>query len=232
MRRGRPAPGLAAAAAACAVVALLAVPGCERAKDAAREKYYNALEKVGLERREVLVKRVDNAKEAQQEAQEQFRDALEEFQALVGADGGDLEARYEKLRGEYEDAAKRAGAVHDKIRSVRNVADSLFREWEAEIGQYTDENLARESRRQKQETVGRYDQLLASMERAAAKMDPVLAKFHDQVLFLKHNLNAKVLGSLKGTAATLQGDVDRLIEDMQRSIQEADAFIRDMGKKE
>lgn len=218
------------------VAVLLAVAAvltaCERAKESAREKYYNALEKVGLERREVLVKRVDNAREAQQKAQEQFRDALEEFKSLVGYKGGELESKYEKLRGEYEDAKQRADAVNEKIRAVRNVATSLFREWETEIGQYTDASLASESRRELSETRHRYEQLVTTMEKSAAKMDPVLRKLHDQVLFLKHNLNARVLGSLKGTADSLQIDVTKLIADMQISIQEADAFIKDMGKKE
>lgn len=214
------------------VAALALLPACEKAKESAREKYYNALEKVGLERREVLVSRVDSAREAQQKAQEKFRDALEEFKALVGYKGGELEAKYEKLRGEYEDAKKRADTVNEKIQAVRNVGGSLFKEWETEIGQYTDASLARESRREMTETRRRYEQLVGVMEKAASKMDPVLAKLHDQVLFLKHNLNAKVLGSLRGTADALQIDVTRLIADMQASIQEADAFIKDMGKKE
>ena len=36
-------------------------------------------------------------------------------------------------------------------------------------------------------------------------MKPVLAAFHDQVLVLKHNLNARAIASLEGTAVTLQG---------------------------
>jgi hypothetical protein len=216
-----------------AVIAAVAVlPACEKTKEEAREKYYNALEKVGLERREVLVRRVDNAREAERKAQEQFRDALEEFKSLVGYQGGKLEAKYKKLDGEYEDAKERVDAVHEKIRGVRNVANSLFREWETEIGQFTDANLARESRRELTDTRRRYEQLVGSMEKAAAKMDPVLGKLHDQVLFLKHNLNAEVLGSLKGTADALEGDVAKLIGDIEASIREADAFIKDMGKKE
>jgi len=214
------------------VAAVTVLAACDRAKEAAREKYYNALEKVGFERREVLVKRVDGARDAQQKAQEQFRDALEEFKSLVGYKGGELEAKYEKLRGEYDDAKKRADTVTERIQSVRNVAGSLFREWETEIGQYTDPALARESRRELTETRRRYEQLVGVMEKAASKMEPVLGRLHDQVLFLKHNLNAKVLGSLKGTADALQTDVTKLIADMQVSIQEADAFIKDMGKKE
>ena len=211
-----------------AVLVILTATGCRQAKEAVREQYYTALEKVGLEKREVLVRRVDNAREAQQKAEKQFRDALEEFKALVDYRGGELESRYEKLRGEYEDSKQRADTVHDKIRAVKNVATALFKEWETEIGKYTNAEMKRTSQRELAETRRRYEQLVAVMEKAASRMGPVLAKLQDQVLFLKHNLNAKVLGSLQTTATSLQADVDQLVRDMEASIREADAFIRDM----
>jgi len=211
-----------------AVLVMLPVAGCRQAKEAAREQYYTALEKVGLEKREVLVKRVDNAREAQQKAEKQFRDALEEFKALVDYRGGELESRYEKLRGEYEDAKQRADTVHDKIRAVKNVATALFKEWETEIGKYTNAEMKRVSQRELAETRTRYEQLVVVMERAASRMDPVLAKLQDQVLFLKHNLNARALGSLSGTARSLELEVSGLIQQMQGSIAEAESYIKEM----
>jgi hypothetical protein len=209
------------------VAALVLATGCEKARDS----YYKALEKVGVEKREVLVGRVEKARDAQQEAQQQFRDALQEFQSIVGYRGGELEAKYEKLRGEYEDSKKRADDVNDKIRAVRNVATSLFKEWETELGQFTDASLRAESQRELRETQRRYGQVVAVMEKAAARMDPVLRKLNDQVLFLKHNLNARALGSLQGTARSLQGDVDGLVRDMEASIAEASKFIEEMAKQ-
>ena len=205
---------------------LLALPlaGCQ----AAREEYYRALEKVGVEKRELLVHRVDKAKQAQQEAQEQFKDALEEFQALVGHQGGDLETMYKKLSGEYEDSVRRADEVRERVRKVEEVAQSLFDEWRKEIGQYGDAELRRESERQLEATRARYGQLVQVMKRSTRPMEPVLGKLHDQVLFLKHNLNAKALGSLSGTAKNLQVEVDALIAQMQSSIAEADRFIAEM----
>ncbi|MEO1087072.1 MAG: DUF2959 family protein, partial [Acidobacteriota bacterium] len=71
--------------------------GCDFFKKKAREQYYSYLENVGYEKRDLLVKRVDRARDAQEDAQEEFEDALEQFQALVGHDGGELEAVYNKL---------------------------------------------------------------------------------------------------------------------------------------
>ena len=187
--------------------------------------YYSALEKVGLEKREILVDRVESARDAQGEAQEQFKDALERFKALVGYDGGDLEKRYEILSDEYDDSRKQAEAVRERIDGVKDVAGALFREWERELEEYSDPSLKRRSRSQLDDTRARYDQLVRAMDRAAASMDPVLAMLRDQTLFLKHNLNARALGSLSGTADQLQADVTRLVKQMQASIAEANRFL-------
>ena len=63
-------------------------------------------------------------------------------------------------------------------------------------------------------------------------MDPVLAKLKDQVLFLKHNLNAQAIASLKSELVTVEGNIQSLIKDLNASIQEADSFIDSMEKDE
>jgi ElaB/YqjD/DUF883 family membrane-anchored ribosome-binding protein len=187
--------------------------------------YYSALEKVGIEKRDILVDRVESVRDAQTEAQEQFKDALEQFKALVGYGGGDLEAMYNTLSGEYEASQGQAQTVRDRVAAVKEVAGALFREWEGELAQYSDPNLRRQSQRQLNDTRARYNQLASAMDRAAASMDPVLATLHDQTLFLKHNLNARALGSLSRTADDLQADVSRLVKQMQAAIAEANRFI-------
>ena len=57
-------------------------------------------------------------------------------------------------------------------------------------------------------------------------MEPVLSQFRDQVLYLKHNLNAAAIGSLRGTADTIQCDLQRLLKQMNASIAEADKFVQ------
>jgi hypothetical protein len=187
--------------------------------------YYSALETIGVEKRELLADRVEAARDEQAAAQQQFRDALEQFKAVAGYRGGELEAMYEKLRGEYEGSAARAQAVRDRISAVQDVAEALFAEWEEELAQYSDPKLRRSSQKQLTDTRRRYGQLVTTMQRASSRMDPILAVLKDHVLFLKHNLNAQALGSLAETTETLQTDVDRLIRDMQAAITEADSFL-------
>lgn len=212
-----------------AVIAFVLVGFAVGCYDKGGAVYLGALEKLGMEKRDVLVKRVKHTKEAQEEAQEQFRDALEEFQAMVGYDGGDLEKQYDKLRSEYESSADKAEEVHDRIDGIKKVSDKLFKEWESELEQFSDPDMRRASAEQLQQTRRRSAELIATMEKAAATMDPVLQQLEERVLFLKHNLNAQALGSLQQSSDALQADVTTLIGEMQKSIAEADRFIAEMN---
>ena len=201
--------------------ALFVLTGCESA-------YYGAMEQLGIPKREILVDRVEAARDAQEEAKEQFASALEEFSAVAGFDGGDLEEVYERLNGEFEQSEERAAAVRDRIEAVESVSRALFDEWGTEIEQYSSESLRRSSERQLRDTKRRYDGLVASMWRAEGRIEPVLDAFRDQVLYLKHNLNARAIASLRDELSTIESDVARLLADMEQAIAESDAFISEM----
>lgn len=188
--------------------------------------YYAAWEKLGYEKRDLLKSAVKKARGEQKEAGEEFQDALTQLQKLTGYRGGSLETAYNRFKGDYEDCERQATAVRDQIREVDTVARDLFREWEGEIRQYESASLASDSRRKLDETRTRFSQLSSSLHAAEATMEPVLRQFRDQVLYLKHNLNAAAVGSLRGKADTIQYDIQRLLEQMNRSIAEADRFIQ------
>jgi hypothetical protein len=187
--------------------------------------YYDVLEQLGYAKRDLLIDRVAKTERAQTEAKEQFADALQHFLSVTKVDGGELQRKYEELSGELSRSEARAKEVRDRIASVESVADALFSEWRKELGQYTNESLRSQSERELDNTRRRYEQLLRLMHRAADRMEPVLANFRDQVLFLKHNLNARALASLDSTNRELQGDSERLIADTEVSIRESQAFI-------
>ncbi len=200
---------------------ILLAAGCETA-------YYDAMEQFGVHKREILIDRIEDAQDAQEEGQEQFKDALEQFQAVVNFDGGNLEAVYNELDDEYEASVSAADNIRDRIDAVENVAEALFTEWSAELAEYSNQNLRRDSERQLNETRRRYERLMGSMRNAEKTIDPVLASLKDNVLYLKHNLNARAIASLKGELATVNDDVTRLISAMQSAINESNAFIEDM----
>lgn len=174
---------------------------------------------------EILVDRIKSSQAAQEEAQEQFSSALEQFRSVVNFNGGDLEALYDQLNAEFEDSEASADKVRKRIRDVKDVSEALFEEWEAELELYSSGSLRRASQLQLNETRHQYKKMLASMEQSEKRMQPVLNAFRDQVLYLKHNLNARAIAALKGEFGAIKLDIDRLLRDMQRSIDESRKFV-------
>ena len=189
---------------------------------------YDALEKVGYHKRDILIDRIDAAQASQTEGQEQFKSALEQFKSVINFDGGDLEVTLDLLNDEYEASVDAADEIHDRINSVENVADALFDEWQEELEQYSNASLRRDSERQLKDTRRRYSKVLGAMRRAEKAIDPVLASLKDNTLYLKHNLNARAIASLKNELGTVDNDVNALLTAMRQAINESNAFIDEL----
>ena len=204
-----------------ATASLLA--GCETA-------YYSAMEKVGFAKRDILASRVVSARDAQLEAKEEITDALTEFGKVVSYQGGDLEAQYKRLAAQLEDSEAAARAVRSRIADVESVADALFDEWQAELAQYSSASLRTQSEQQLRQTRARYREMLGAMQRAEGRLEPALQPLRDQVLFLKHNLNARAVAGLKGEVTRVDAQVNQLVAELNRAIAEANRFIADLEK--
>lgn len=187
--------------------------------------YFRMLEASAQDKRGILVTRVEVARDSLEEAKQQFQTALERFSALTRFDGGDLEDLYRQIRIEYDYSRAKAVAVRNRIDAVEDMAAALFAEWEAELEQYTSRSLRSNSRQKLRQTQQHYSQLIQAMRRAESKIEPVLRAFHDQVLFLKHNLNAQAVASLEHELAAMSIGVAGLIGAMERSIGRANDFV-------
>jgi hypothetical protein len=173
--------------------------------------------------------RVENARDSLEEAKEQFQCALDKFSALTHFDGGDLDDLYRQLKIEFDYSQAKALAVKDRIDAVQDVAEALFAEWESELDDYTSRSLRSSSRQKLKLTQQHYGQLITAMRRAESKIEPVLGVFQDQVLYLKHNLNAKAVASLEHELAAMTVGVSGLIGAMERSIARANDFMTSLN---
>jgi len=189
------------------------------------------MESLGYPKRDLMISRVKDAKKTQQDAKEQFRSALERFKSVVKMPGGRLEAKYEQLNSELERSESKAKEVKQRIAAVEDVSEALFSEWRSELKEYKNQDYRRISERKLEDTRRRYEQLIRAMKNAESRIEPVLQPMRDNVLFLKHNLNAEALSSLGGELRSVESNVDYLIADLERSIAESDQFIREIGKE-
>ena len=204
------------------LVLTLTLTGCQSA-------YYSAMEKVGVHKRDILIDRVEETKDSQQESQEEFKSALERLTTLIDFNGGELQDTYNQLNDDYESSLKAANEVSTNINKVEDVAEALFDEWSDELEQYKSASLKRESSKKLAATKRQFDQLLSSMRSAEGKMEPVLTSLHDNVLYLKHNLNAQAVSAIKGEFTNLKRDIQLLMNDMNKSIADSNKFIEQMN---
>jgi len=200
------------------IIILLALSACSSA-------YYGAMEKLGVHKRDIMVDRVKAARDTQNEAKEQFLTAMEQFKSVVNFQGGDLEERYNELNATLRKSETEAEAVRKRIDAVEDVSEALFDEWRAEIKQYSSDSLRRASQRKYDQTKAKYETLIAAMQKAESKLEPALIPLRDQVLFMKHNLNARAIAGLSDELVTVQTNVDTLVRDMEQAIAQADQFI-------
>ncbi len=204
-----------------ALLLALCVTGCQSA-------YYAAAEQVGYHKREILADRVEDARDAQADAEEQFESAQAHFLSLIDFDGGELQRVYDELSDEYDASLSAAEAVTDRIDAIEHVAGALFDEWEEELGEYSNARLRADSERKLKETRRRYEQLITVMRRSEKRMQPVLTAMNDNVLYLKHNLNARAVAALKTEFSQIDREIDALIAEMRKAIATSDEFIESL----
>lgn len=213
--------GVAGARSAAVPLLLVALGGCQSIS-------YSFWEQFGYEKRDFLISNVEAVQDAQEAAKEEFADALEHFNSVVEVEPSELRTVYNRLSSSFEDAESRAEEVSDRIDDVEDVSKDLFSEWRRELKEYGNANLRSASEQQLKDSEGKYEDLIGAMRRAESRMAPVLTAFRDNVLFLKHNLNAQAVASLKTELSSIQSNVSLLILEMEASIAESDSFIKDM----
>ena len=197
-------------------------------KEAVREVKYSAYETVGLEKRDLFKSQVKTVKDKQDDSKEEFEDALAQLKAVYNFDGGKLEREYSKLKSAYDDANQSATAVRENIQKLDTIAGDLFKEWATEIGQISAGDLRAKSQASYDQTQKKYRSYYSQLKKSETRVTPILKKMNDQVLFLKHNLNAAAIAGLKVEAARIESDIAKLIGEMNQSIKEADELISEL----
>jgi len=171
------------------------------------------------------VAQVDQACDSLKESRDQFVDALEKFKYIARHDDSPLDLRYQQLKKRYDVCRNKADQVTKRIRAIEEVSDALFAEWEAELAMYSSRTLRARSQQQLKKSRQQYGRLVKALKMAESRMQPVLAAFQDQVLFLKHNLNAHAIAALRQEFVEVGMDISKLIEVMEHTINEASQFV-------
>ncbi len=188
--------------------------------------YYQSRESLlGHHKRDIVVIQVEQTCNSLINTRDQFEDALQQFKAIVSVKESSLEHRYKLLQRQYDFCKNKSDDVSHRIAAIEEVSDSLFKEWESELADYNNRALRSKSRQQLKASKQQYTRLIRTMRKAESRINPVLSAFKDQVLFLKHNLNAQAIAALQHEFIEISIDISQLIEVMEATINEASQFV-------
>ncbi len=190
-----------------------------------RTIYYSARESIGEHKRDQIIFQVEQTCISLQETRDEFQDALERFKNLVNTNDASLEHKYNLLNRQYQFCCSKSEGVSQRIRAIEQVSEALFNEWENELNEYTNRNLRNNSKRQLKAAKQNYARLIKAMRRAEHTINPVLTAFKDQVLYLKHNLNARAIAALQQEFIEISIDISQLILAMEQTLHEASLFV-------
>ncbi|MEO8601876.1 MAG: DUF2959 family protein [bacterium] len=191
--------------------------------------YYAAMEQLGWEPRDVLVSRVETARDALAEAKTRFLDALGAARAVQQATGRDAAAAQKQLRDAYAYANARAQTVRRRLAAVQSAAGELFTEWRDDVATTKDAAARARTQQLHDSAEARYQHLLTSMQSAADAMPPVLDALRDQVALHTATGSAPAANVAADGLAALERAVARSVDDFEQAIAEADVFIKQLG---
>ncbi len=188
--------------------------------------YYQSRESLlGHHKRDIVVIQVEQTCNSLINTRDQFEDALEQFKSIVKVTETSLEQRYKLLQRQYDFCKSKSEDVSHRISVIEEVSGSLFKEWEDELEHYSSRSLRSKSRQQLKISKQQYTRLIRTLRKAESRIHPVLSAFKDQVLFLKHNLNAQAIAALQHEFIEIGIDISQLIKVMEITINEASQFV-------
>ena len=187
--------------------------------------YYGAMEKVGVDKRDTLVERVKAARDAARVAEQQCTNAVEQFRGVTQVPSTNLQTTCDRLSDALRTAEDRTATLHSRIRGVADVSEAVLSDKRNALKEYHSAAL-RESMEQKlAETSRRHADLIAALQKAAGRLEPVTGPLGERLLLLKQGLSAKSAVTLPAWPAVVNRNVNLLIHDTGTAIAEADRFL-------
>jgi hypothetical protein len=193
--------------------------------------YYSFWEVFGKQKRDLLRDYVASTREDQVEVKEEFQDALTVLQATYPLEDSDLKDKYFSLKAVYDDSNKSAEQLRNRIAQLHKIALDLFEEWEDEANSITNGTLRQKSLRKLSNMRVKYDQLRRSLVASDERLEPVLTELKDHTLYLKHSLNSSALSALEGEARDVEREIDKLVRDVERAIEDTDDFLLTLSQE-
>jgi chromosome segregation ATPase len=176
-----------------------------------------------------LVSRVEESRRALQAAEAQIRSTLDTANSLGQTEGGSLQTDFQRLNSEIKLSNEKRDEFRKSVDSMDKTSASYFTTWAADLDKFQTEEFRTRSEARLEETRGRYNQLMTTMQQAEEKFNPLLAKLNDLSRYLGFNLNPTGVASIKTNVGEMSSEATDLSTAIETAVQEADGFVTLMG---
>lgn len=187
--------------------------------------YYDAMNYVGVDKREILLGRADSARQAQQEASDKLAALLELFHAVVEGPEHERAAKFTQLQQTYQGAQLAADRLAQRNDALRDVGDALFDEWNQALARQQDQNRRFQRAEELQRSQELYAPLIEAMQEAQRHMDPLLLGVRNDILSMKDDIEDGDASEYAAEAKRLDIEINQQRQRMQTVIERNEAFI-------
>lgn len=195
------------------------VGGCSAA-------YYAAMEQLGWEKRDILVNRIEVARDALRAAARRVTTAWQVVERASAAEAGPVAAR---LRTALADAHTDAAVAERRVAGVAAAGTRLFTSWAQEVADTRDAAQRTRGEEIYARAEERYGRMLAVMQEAVAAMPPVLAVLREQAAALEAAPGAATGAAVRAALAAAADELGVLQLATDRAAAEADAGVQQLA---
>jgi Mg2+ and Co2+ transporter CorA len=174
---------------------------------------------------DVLETRIEQYREVQQAALQQFEATGQQLSGWSSHEVTDLQALYAATAQQDDASIEVAIEVSAAINSIEEAAEAAFKEWQIAVDLNSDAQLRAESQKRLGETRQRYADMLQVLRQCEAKTSSVLAALNSNEEYFKDHLDPGEVASRQPQLNALRNDVQSLVYRMNIALDSTEAFI-------
>lgn len=186
----------------------------------------------GVHQTEKLAKKAEKMIDEVEKAQQQVRETLTSYDALLFGNATDLRKPYRALDAELDRCDKRREAVRRRADAARAEATDYFRAWAGSLPLIESADLRARSEARLRDSKARFDGIIDAGLRAAAAYQPFVGRLRDQWTYLGHDLNPSGLESLRPDARKLADEGQSLLVEIDQSLRQAREYVASIRSRQ
>lgn len=179
-----------------------------------------------IEQVDELLRRIERVQAESAVAKESAHSALNELCTLVSPGfKGDAAMAFAKFVAASDASEEQGETLRDSVEPMRDAADALFRRWTKDMEAFGNSRMRQRSQTRLDETRTSYQSIVGASQAAQIALDAFHDDLRDHATFLRHDLNANSVASLRGDVRQLREQIEGLDMRFDATVAAARAYV-------